>query len=182
MASTTVKIRVPDNQLMAGLLGERDQYLRVVEDAFDTDVHVRGNEISLDGPQADEAGRVIEELVLVLQRGEVLEQAVVRRSIDMIQQDERPSEVLTDRVLTTYRGKPVRPKTAGQKRYLDAIRANMVTFGVGPAGTGKSWLAVAMAVRALQAGEVERIILTRPAVEAGERLGFLPGDMMAKVD
>ncbi len=182
MASTTVKIRVPDNQLMAGLLGERDQYLRVVEDAFDTDVHVRGNEISLDGPQADEAGRVIEELVLVLQRGEVLEQAVVRRSIDMIQQDERPSEVLTDRVLTTYRGKPVRPKTAGQKRYLDAIRANMVTFGVGPAGTGKSWLAVACAVRALQNKEVERILLTRPAVEAGERLGYLPGDLMSKVD
>ncbi len=182
MASTTVKIRVPDNQLMAGLLGERDQYLRVVEDAFDADVHVRGNEISLDGPQADEAGKVIEELVLVLQRGEALEQAVVRRSIDMVRQDERPSEVLTDRVLTTYRGKPVRPKTAGQKRYLDAIRKNMVTFGVGPAGTGKSWLAVACAVRALQNKEVERILLTRPAVEAGERLGYLPGDLMSKVD
>lgn len=182
MASTTVKIRVPDNQLMAGLLGERDQYLRVVEDAFDTNVHVRGNEISLDGPQAEEAGRVIEELVLVLQRGEALEQAVVRRSIDMIREDERPSEVLTDRVVTTYRGKPVRPKTAGQKRYLDTIRKNMVTFGVGPAGTGKSWLAVACAVRALQNKEVERILLTRPAVEAGERLGYLPGDLMSKVD
>ncbi len=182
MSSTSVKIQVPDNQLMAGLLGERDQYLRVVEDAFDADVHVRGNEISLDGPQADEAAQVIEELVLVLQRGESLEQAVVRRSIDMVRDDERPSEILTDRVLTTYRGKPVRPKTAGQKRYLDAIRANMVTFGVGPAGTGKSWLAVACAVRALQNKEVERILLTRPAVEAGERLGYLPGDLMSKVD
>jgi phosphate starvation-inducible PhoH-like protein len=90
--------------------------------------------------------------------------------------------VLTDRVLTTYRGKPVRPKTSGQKRYLDAIRANTVTFGVGPAGTGKSWLAVASAVRALQNKEVERILLTRPAVEAGERLGYLPGDLMSKVD
>lgn len=167
---------------MVGLLGERDEYLRVVEDAFDATVHVRGNEISLDGAQAADAAQVIEELVLVLQRGEELEQSVVRRSIDMIREDERPSEVLTDRVLTTYRGKPVRPKTSGQKRYLDAIRDNTVTFGVGPAGTGKSWLAVACAVRALQNKEVERILLTRPAVEAGERLGYLPGDLMSKVD
>ncbi|MEM7272779.1 MAG: PhoH family protein [Actinomycetota bacterium] len=167
---------------MVGLLGERDEYLRVVEDAFDATVHVRGNEISLEGTQAQDAGKVIEELVLVLQRGEPLEQAVVRRSIDMIREDERPSEVLTDRVITTYRGKPVRPKTSGQKRYLDAIRHNTVTFGIGPAGTGKSWLAVACAVRALQAKEVERILLTRPAVEAGERLGYLPGDLMSKVD
>ena len=167
---------------MVGLLGERDEYLRVVEDAFDATVHVRGNEISLDGAQAQDAAQVIEELVLVLQRGEELEQAVVRRSIDMIRDDERPSEILTDRVITTYRGKPVRPKTTGQKRYLDAIRHNTVTFGVGPAGTGKSWLAVACAVRALQNKEVERILLTRPAVEAGERLGYLPGDLMSKVD
>ncbi len=167
---------------MVGLLGERDEYLRVVEEAFDATVHVRGNEISLDGAQAQDAAHVIEELVLVLQRGEQLEQAVVRRSIDMIRADERPSEILTDRVLTTYRGKPVRPKTSGQKRYLDAIRRHTVTFGVGPAGTGKSWLAVACAVRALQNKEVERILLTRPAVEAGERLGYLPGDLMSKVD
>ncbi|MGB5758385.1 MAG: PhoH family protein [Acidimicrobiales bacterium] len=180
--STTVKIRVPDNQLMVGLLGERDEYLRVVEDAFDATVHVRGNEISLDGAQAEDAAQVIEELVLVLQRGEALGQAVVRRSIEMIRDDERPSEVLTDRVLTTYRGKPVRPKTSGQKRYLDAIRTNTVTFGIGPAGTGKSWLAVACAVRALQNKQVDRILLTRPAVEAGERLGYLPGDLMSKVD
>ncbi len=167
---------------MVGLLGERDEYLRVVEDSFDATVHVRGNEISLEGTQAQEAAQVIEELVLVLQRGQPLEQAVVRRSIDMIRDDERPSEVLTDRVMTTYRGKPVRPKTSGQKRYLDAIRTNTVTFGMGPAGTGKSWLAVACAVRALQNKEVERILLTRPAVEAGERLGYLPGDLMSKVD
>ncbi len=167
---------------MAGLLGERDEYLRVVEDAFDAQVHVRGNEISLDGPQAGDAAQVIEELVLVLERGEPIESAVVRRSIDMIREDTRPSEVLTDQVMTTYRGKVVRPRTGGQKRYLDAIRANTVTFGIGPAGTGKSWLAVACAVRALQAKEVDRILLTRPAVEAGERLGYLPGDLMSKVD
>ena len=100
----------------------------------------------------------------------------------MVRADERPSEVLTDEVLRSAKGRTVRPKTAGQKRYIDAIRENVITFGIGPAGTGKSWLAVAMAVQALQAKEVQRIILTRPAVEAGERLGFLPGDLMAKVD
>jgi phosphate starvation-inducible protein PhoH and related proteins len=96
--------------------------------------------------------------------------------------DERPSDVLTHEVLKAARGRTIRPKSSGQKRYVDAISANVVTFGIGPAGTGKSWLAVAMGVRALQAGEVDRIILTRPAVEAGERLGFLPGDLMAKID
>ncbi len=167
---------------MVGLLGERDQYLRVVEDAFDASIHVRGNEISLEGSQAADAAEVIQELLLVLQRGQALETAVVARAIDMVGSGKRPSEVLTDRILTTARGKVVRPKTAGQKRYLDAIRSHMITFGIGPAGTGKSWLAVACAVRALQAKEVERIILTRPAVEAGERLGYLPGDLMSKVD
>ena len=180
--STSIKISVPDNQLMAGLLGERDEYIREVEDAFDVAVHVRGNEISVDGESASEAAKVIDELVLVLQQGPSLRPDVVRRSIDMVKHNERPSEVLTDRVVTTYRGKPVRPRTAGQKRYLDGIRRNIVTFGVGPAGTGKSWLAVACAVRALQNKEVERILLTRPAVEAGERLGYLPGDLMSKVD
>ena len=96
--------------------------------------------------------------------------------------DERPTEVLTHEVLRGAKGRQVRPKTAGQKRYVEAIRENIITFGIGPAGTGKSWLAVAMAVQALQARQVQRIILTRPAVEAGERLGFLPGDMMAKID
>ena len=100
----------------------------------------------------------------------------------MVRHDERPSEVLTAEVLRSARGRTIRPKSTGQKRYVDAIRDNVITFGIGPAGTGKSWLAVAMAVQALQAKEVERIILTRPAVEAGERLGFLPGDLMAKID
>ena len=96
--------------------------------------------------------------------------------------DERPSEVLTQDILRGAKGRQIRPKSAGQKRYIDAIANNVITFGIGPAGTGKSWLAVAMAVKALQAKEVQRIILTRPAVEAGERLGFLPGDLMAKID
>ncbi len=180
--TSPVKISVPSNQTMVGLLGERDEYLRVVQGAFDATVHVRGNQITVDGPEAIQASKVIEELVLVVERGQAIESATVRRAVEMVGADVRPSEVLTDRILTTSRGKAVRPKTAGQKRYIDAIRKNIVTFGVGPAGTGKSWLAVATAVRSLQAKEVERILLTRPAVEAGERLGYLPGDLMSKVD
>jgi phosphate starvation-inducible protein PhoH and related proteins len=127
-------------------------------------------------------GHLFEELVLLLERGQRLEPASVVRTIDMVRADQRPSEVLTAEVLRSSRGRTVRPKSAGQKRYVDAIRDNVITFGIGPAGTGKSWLAVAMAVQALQAKEVDRIILTRPAVEAGERLGFLPGDLAAKID
>lgn len=167
---------------MVGLLGERDEYLRVIEKGFDAEINVRGNEISIEGPEANQAAQVIEELVLIIERGQAIELASVGRAIDMVANHQRPSEVLTDRILTTSRGTAVRPKTAGQKEYLDAIRQNMVTFGIGPAGTGKSWLAVACAVRALQNKEVSRILLTRPAVEAGERLGYLPGDLMSKVD
>lgn len=177
-----LKVHVESNALMVGLLGERDEYLRVIESAYDVDIIARGNEIAVSGPQAHEAELVLRELVVLLEGGQQIDSTVVRRSIDMVGNNVRPSEVLTDRVITTARGKPVRPKTAGQKDYLDAIVNNMVTFGIGPAGTGKSWLAVACAVRALQNKEVERIILTRPAVEAGERLGFLPGDLMSKVD
>ncbi len=183
MPSTTVNVHVPGNHLMTGLLGHRDELLLLIEDACpEADVHVRGNEITVSGDQAGMVGKLFEELVVLLQQGQVLEPVSVRRSIEMVRADERPSEVLTTDVLRNSRGRMVRPKTSGQKKYIDAIRKNIVTFGVGPAGTGKSWLAVAMAVQALQAKEVERIILTRPAVEAGERLGFLPGDMMAKVD
>jgi phosphate starvation-inducible PhoH-like protein len=181
--STDVKILVPGNHLMVGLLGQRDELLRLVQHAFDgVAIHVRGNEISLSGEGAELAGKLFEELVLLLEQGHVLDAANVTRTIDMVRADERPSEVLTTELLRAAKGKPVRPKTSGQKRYVDAIRDNVITFGIGPAGTGKSWLAVAMAVQALQAKQVNRIILTRPAVEAGERLGFLPGDLMAKVD
>jgi phosphate starvation-inducible PhoH-like protein len=183
MPDTKVNVHVPGNHLMTGLLGSRDELLRLVEDAFpDTDVHVRGNEITVEGREAEQVGRLFEEMVVLLQQGQVLEATAVRRSIDMIKADERPSEVLATDVLRGAKGRMVRPKTSGQKRYIEAIRNNIVTFGVGPAGTGKSWLAVAMAVQALQNKQVDRIILTRPAVEAGERLGFLPGDLMAKVD
>lgn len=168
---------------MVGLLGHRDQLLRVIESSFEgTRILARGNEIVVDGDEADLVGRVFGELLVLLERGQVIDAAVIQRTIEMLRADERPSEVLTAEVFHNTRGRTVRPKTAGQKKYADAIAENIVTFGIGPAGTGKSYLAVALAVQALYAKKVERIILTRPAVEAGERLGFLPGDLMAKVD
>ena len=181
--ATTVTVVVPGPHLMAELLGQRDELLRRVESAFpDVTVVARGNEITCTGPRAHQVGRLLEELSLLLQQGERLDPAVVDRSIVMVRAEQRPSAILTDDILKGARGRMVRPKTAGQKRYVDAIRRNTVTFAIGPAGTGKSWLAVAMAVQALHQKEVQRIILTRPAVEAGERLGFLPGDLMAKID
>jgi phosphate starvation-inducible PhoH-like protein len=181
--ANTYTVVVPGAHLMSALLGQRDGNLRLVETAFpDASVSVRGNEISVDGPTSEVVGRLFEELVVLLQRGQDLDESSVRRSIDMVVANERPSNVLTDDIMRGAKGRPVRPKTAGQKRYIDAIRNNVITFGLGPAGTGKSWLAVAMAVQALQSKQVQRIILTRPAVEAGERLGFLPGDLMAKID
>src|SRR5918993_196792 len=170
---------------MADLLGHRDELLRVVESAFPgVEIHVRGNEIAITGDNAEteRVGLLFEEMVLLLERGQRLEPAGVSRTIEMVRADQRPSEVLTTEVFRGSRGRTVRPKSAGQKAYVDAIRDNVITFGIGPAGTGKSWLAVAMAVQALQAKQVDRIILTRPAVEAGERLGFLPGDLAAKID
>jgi phosphate starvation-inducible PhoH-like protein len=179
---TQVKILVPGNHLMVALLGQRDELLRLVEHAFPVSIHVRGNEITVSGeePHAEQVGRLFEELVMLLEQGHNLDREGVGRTIEMVKADQRPSEVLATEVL---RGrKTVRPKTAGQKRYVDAIRDNVITFGIGPAGTGKTYLAVALAVQALQAKQANRIILTRPAVEAGERLGFLPGDIIAKVD
>jgi len=180
---TQVKILVPGNHLMIGLLGERDELLRLVERAFpEVRIVVRGNEIAVDGVEADRVGRLFEELVTLVGQGQRLDAADVGRTITMVKDDVSPAEVLTTDLLRSARGRMVRPKTAGQKRYTDAISSHVVTFGIGPAGTGKSYLAVALAVQALQGHQVERIILTRPAVEAGERLGFLPGDIMAKVD
>jgi phosphate starvation-inducible PhoH-like protein len=143
---------------------------------------VRGNEISISGADATLVSKLFEELTELLQRGENLDRSVVVRSIVMVRANQSPSRILTEEILRTTGGRVIRAKTAGQRRYVEAIRDNVVTFGVGPAGTGKSWLAVAMAVEALQSKQVQRIILTRPAVEAGERLGFLPGDLAAKID
>jgi phosphate starvation-inducible PhoH-like protein len=182
VSSTQVKVLVPGNHLMVGLLGQRDELLRLVERAFPVSIHVRGNEITVTGDQqeAERVAALFEEMVMLLEQGHHLDGEGVSRTIEMLKADQRPSEVLATQVL---RGrKSVRPKTAGQKRFVDAVRDNTVTFAIGPAGTGKSYLAVALAVQALQEKRVNRIILTRPAVEAGERLGFLPGDVLAKVD
>jgi phosphate starvation-inducible PhoH-like protein len=182
VSPTHPTVSIP-NHLMAALVGPLNQHLRVVEEAFpDTHILVRGNEVTVDGPEADRVGRLFEEFRVLLESGQGLDTSNVARMIDMVRNGEVPSEVLTAEVLKSARGRAVRPKTAGQKRYTDAIAQNVVTFGIGPAGTGKSYLAVALAVQALQAKQVDRIVLTRPAVEAGERLGFLPGDLLAKVD
>ncbi len=167
---------------MVGLLGQRDELLRLIEGAFPVEILVRGTEITVtgNGPDAERVARLFEEMVMLLEQGHELDRENIVRSIAMLKADQRPTEVLTTEVV---RGrKSIRPKTAGQKRYVDAVRDNTVTFAIGPAGTGKSYLAVALAEQSLQAKDVNRIILTRPAVEAGERLGFLPGDILAKVD
>jgi phosphate starvation-inducible PhoH-like protein len=183
-ATSQVKILVPVHQSMVALLGERDELLKVVEGAFDSHILVRGNEITITGEER-EAGRVallFEELIELLERGQELTPSQVGRTIDMLKEDGvRPSDLLTD-VLLTSRGKSVGPKTLGQKRYVDALRRSTLTFAIGPAGTGKTYLAVATAVKALQARDVSRIILTRPAVEAGEKLGYLPGTLYEKID
>ena len=168
---------------MSSILGERDQNLRVIEDEFpSTSILVRGNEVTLEGSDAALVGKLFEELTTLVQGGQNLDTSTLSRAIDMVRADQRPSVVLTQDIVRMSGGKTVRAKTSGQRRYVDAIRDNVVTFGIGPAGTGKSWLAVAMAVQALNSKAVQRIILTRPAVEAGERLGFLPGDLAAKID
>ena len=180
------RITVPSQVPMVELLGLRDEVLREIETGFSTvDVHVRGNEVTLAGPVGDVAlvARLVEELVETVSAGTALTPEVVTRSVAMLTaaSSARPADVLTFNILST-RGRTIRPKTAGQKEYVDAIDRHTLTFGIGPAGTGKTYLAMAKAVQALQARAVTRIVLTRPAVEAGERLGFLPGTLAEKID
>lgn len=182
---TEARVRVPSNHLMVELLGTRDVHLRRVERAFpNARLVARGNEIDITGDEREIAlaHTVLDELLVLVQQGQSLDADRVDRVIDMVRSDvPQPSDVFTDSI-SVGRGKVVRPKTLGQKRYLDAIRENTLVFGIGPAGTGKTYLAMATAVETLLTGGVRRIILSRPAVEAGERLGFLPGDLAAKVD
>ena len=183
--ASEVRLRVPSNHLMLELVGEHDAHLRVFEAAYpDVRIVVRGNEILISGEpvRAAEVRTVAEELLILVQEGQGLDADRVGRVIEMVRDDvPSPSGVLTEGV-PVGRGKMVRPKTVGQHRYIDAIRDNTLVFSVGPAGTGKTYLAMAAAVEALSSGAVRRIILTRPAVEAGESLGFLPGDLIAKID
>lgn len=187
------QIRIPAAHPMVMLLGSGDSLLRVIEEAFPAaDIHVRGNEISATGEAADVAliQRLFDEMMLVLRTGAPMTEDAVERSIAMLRaagtgegdpQGETPAEVLTQNILSN-RGRTIRPKTLNQKRYVDAIDEHTIVFGIGPAGTGKTYLAMAKAVQALQSKQVSRIILTRPAVEAGERLGFLPGTLFDKID
>jgi phosphate starvation-inducible PhoH-like protein len=178
------KIVIPDSAVLA-LLGSRDENLRVAEDMLAADVHVRGNEVTLSGAPADVAfaERAFSELLTLVRRGQQLSPDAVRRTLTMLTQGdgESPAEVLSLDILSR-RGRTIRPKTLNQKRYVDAIDSYTIVFGIGPAGTGKTYLAMAKAVQTLQAKQVNRIILTRPAVEAGERLGFLPGTLYEKID
>lgn len=183
-AQVRSSIDVPPD-LVVGLLGSADENLRALEGTLAADLHARGNAITLSGEPADVAlaERVIAELVTIVASGQPLTPEAVRHSVAMLvgSGSESPAEVLTLDILSR-RGKTIRPKTLNQKRYVDAIDANTIVFGIGPAGTGKTYLAMAKAVNALQSKQVTRIILTRPAVEAGERLGFLPGTLSEKID
>lgn len=184
---------VPATHPMVTVLGSGDALLRVIEKAFPkADIHVRGNQVSAIGAAAEVAliQRLFDEMMLVLRTGQPMTEDAVERSIAMLKAsangkgegpEETPAEVLTQNILSS-RGRTIRPKTLNQKRYVDAIDKHTIVFGIGPAGTGKTYLAMAKAVQALQSKQVSRIILTRPAVEAGERLGFLPGTLFDKID
>ncbi len=177
-------VTVPDSAVLA-LLGSRDENLRVAEELLDADVHVRGNEVTLTGRSSEVAfaERVFDELVELVTKGNQLTPDAVRRSVAMLSADhgESPADVLTLDIVSR-RGRTIRPKSVNQKRYVDAIDEHTIVFGIGPAGTGKTYLAMAKAVQALHAKLVNRIILIRPAVEAGERLGYLPGTLYEKID
>ena len=170
------------NELAAELGGDRDAMLQALRDRSGANAYLRGNELTLDGDNdaVENARLVVDELSGLVREGVSVGPQTVDAVAGVLGEDGKALDVLHD-VVWRHRGQKVAPKTIGQKRYVDAIRANTVTFGIGPAGTGKTYLAIALAVAALQEREVARIILTRPAVEAGERLGFLPGDLLAKV-
>ncbi|MFJ9949937.1 PhoH family protein [Kitasatospora sp. NPDC091207] len=187
---TSARIVIPEKHPMVTLLGTADSLLRVIERGFPAaDIHVRGNEVTATGERAEVAlvQELFSEMMLVLRAGQPLTEDAVERSIAMLRSSAddpdspAPSQVFTANILSN-RGRTIRPKTLNQQRYVDAIDKHTIVFGLGPAGTGKTYLAMAKAVQALQAKEVNRIILTRPAVEAGERLGFLPGTLFDKID
>lgn len=184
MEPTHVRLTIPDSIDPTELMGPADALLRRVEGAFDAMVAVRGNHISLTG-EADEvelATSVFSRMIRLVEAGDGLTTDDVDLLIDRVRHGAQRMDVLADDVLLTFRGRAIRPKTAGQKRYVDSIRRNTITFGVGPAGTGKTYLAMAMAIAALKRKEVGRIVLARPVVEAGESLGFLPGTLQEKLD
>jgi phosphate starvation-inducible protein PhoH and related proteins len=189
LPGSQIRIVIPDGHSMVGLLGTKDELLQVIEREFAADIHVRGNEITVSGRPRETklVGRLFDELLELQSKGAELSPDAVERTVAMLRGPQggepgtRPADVLTQGILSS-RGRTIRPKTLNQKHYADAIDKHTIVFAVGPAGTGKTYLAMAKAVKALQAKEVNRIILTRPAVEAGERLGFLPGTLYEKID
>jgi len=180
-------IVVPNEEAMARFLGQQDENLRLIEQRYPVRLVVRDKEISVQGPDADVVDmvtRIVSQLVGVAKKGHILKPSVVSYAMNVYAEHENVDLVslYEDVICMTYRGKPIRPRTTGQKKYVDAIRGNDVVFAIGPAGTGKTYLAVALAVAALKDAAISRIVLVRPAVEAGESLGFLPGDLREKVE
>lgn len=180
------KINVDRLQNESELFGNLDSNLKLIEKEFSVTVVYRDSELKINGEEenAAAAARTFESLINLLNRGEPIDEQNVRYCINMVREDkeDRVMTLAGDCICITSKGKPVKPKTVGQKNYCETIKNKTITIGVGPAGTGKTYLAVAMAVTAFRAGSINRIILTRPAVEAGEKLGFLPGDLQQKVD
>lgn len=179
-----ITLTVPQSVGMPLLLGARDELLRTIESSFSARITIRGNTIELagDSTETQQLTALFSDLIKMIEQGEVPTLEYVRNAITLLRTAELSPSSLREDILLTYRGRAIRPKTSGQKRYVDAIRSHTITFGIGPAGTGKTYLAMAMAVAALKRKEVGRIILTRPIVEAGESLGFLPGTLTEKVD
>ena len=179
-------IEINDQQEMVGILGRNDEFLRLIDASFDATVMARGNKIIFSGSEEEnqKLEQLFKELLFLYRQGLPITSHDVRYSIYMVQGGAvaKLHNMYAETLIVTWRGHQIKAKTLGQWNYVRAIKNNFITFGIGPAGTGKTYLAVAMAVTALKKREVERIILTRPAVEAGEKLGFLPGDMQEKVD
>ena len=179
-------IELDSVEVAAAVFGNCDRNIRLLENEFSVTAVCRGTQLRLSGEPVNvaAASRAVEGMLLLIENHTPLEDQTVRYCISLAHDgaEKRVKELTEDFVTVTVKGRPIRPKTLGQKEYLNAIRTNAITFGVGPAGTGKTYLAVAMAVKAFKAKDVSRIVLTRPAVEAGEKLGFLPGDLQQKVD
>ena len=184
MEPTQVRLTIPDSVDPTVLMGPADSLLRRVEGSFDAMISVRGNQVSVSGPAevVDQVTSVFSRLIRLVEMGEAPTAADVDIVVDHVRHGAARVDVGSDDILLTYRGRAIRPKTSGQKRYIDSIRRNTITFGIGPAGTGKTYLAMAMAVAALKRREVGRIVLARPVVEAGESLGYLPGTLQEKLD
>lgn len=182
--SMQTTLTAPDGVDMALVVGEADELLHLMEESFDARITVRGNEVSLAGDaiEVQQLTALLTDLFRTIETREAPDAVHVRHAIELLRRAEFAPSALRDDVLLAYRGRAIRPKTAGQKHYVDAMRGNTVTFAIGPAGTGKTYLAMAMAVAALKRKEVGRIVLSRPIVEAGENLGFLPGTLFEKVD